>query len=211
MNIRGTYNLLEACRVHASLVKRVIVASSDKVYGDSPTIPSTEEMALLGIHPYEASKFCSDILAQSYAHSYGVPVVIGLFGNIFGGGDMNWSRLIPGTIRRVYMGEPPVLRMHPHGNFQRDFLYIHDAVNAYMAMLEVLDHPEHHGHAFNFAMGGSWCVAEVIQEIQRLLGKKPLRPQVVEAPHGELSTHTWRFTKPARGCTGRRITLSPEG
>jgi CDP-glucose 4,6-dehydratase len=132
------------------------------VYGDSVALPYVEEMALLGRHPYDASKICGDILAQSYYHSYGLPVVIGRFGNIFGGGDMNWSRLVPGTIRRLLLGEPPVLRIPPHGSFRRDFLYIQDAVHAYIALLEALDNPASHGHAFNFAMGGSWCVADVV-------------------------------------------------
>jgi CDP-glucose 4,6-dehydratase len=186
VNIRGTYNLLEACRLHADLVQRVIVASSDKVYGDSATLPYVEDMALLGRHPYDVSKVCGDVLAQSYAHSYGLPIVIGRFGNIFGGGDVNWSRLIPGTIRLLLMDKPPVLRVHPHGSFRRDFLYIQDTVDAYIAMLEALNDPAIHGHAFNFALGESWSVAEVIQEIRRLLGKEHLVPQIVIATHGEI-------------------------
>ena len=134
INIRGTYNLLEACRTHSHLVKRILVASSDKVYGDSPLLPYTEEMALWGRHPYDVSKVCTDVLAQSYASSYRLPVVIGRFGNIFGGGDLHWSRLIPGTIRRLLRNEPPVIRVHPQGHFRRDFLYIKDVVRAYMAL-----------------------------------------------------------------------------
>jgi CDP-glucose 4,6-dehydratase len=186
VNIRGTYNLLEACRTHPHLVKRVIIASSDKVYGDSSILPYVEDMPLLGRHPYDASKVCSDVLAQSYYHSYGLPVVIGRFGNIFGGGDVNWGRLIPGTIRRLLMGQQPVLRIHPHGSFRRDFLYIQDAVNAYIAMLGALDEPEIYGHAFNFAIGESCLVADVIHEIQRLVGKAHLAPQTVSATHGEI-------------------------
>lgn len=186
VNIRGTYNLLEACRTHAHLVKRMIVASSDKVYGDSPTLPYREDMALSGRHPYDASKACGDLLAQSYAQSYGLPVVIGRFGNIFGGGDTNWSRLVPGTIRRLHMGEQPVLRLHPRGSFRRDFLYIQDVVEAYLAMLAALDDPAMHGHAFNFAIGSSWLVADVIQELRHLLGKGHIVPRLVPATHGEI-------------------------
>ena len=186
INIRGTYNLLEACRNQAHLVKRIIIASSDKAYGDSPTLPYGEEMALLGRHPYDVSKVCGDLIAQSYYHSYGLPVVIARFGNIFGGGDLNWSRLVPGTIRRLIRGEQPVIRMHPLGSFKRDFLYIKDVVSAYMALLTALRRPEMHGQAFNFAMGGCWTVEEVVQEIQRLLCKTDVVPIIVPATHGEI-------------------------
>jgi CDP-glucose 4,6-dehydratase len=186
INIRGTYNLLEACRSQAHLVKRIIVASSDKAYGDSPTLPYSEEMALLGRHPYDVSKVCGDLIAQSYYHIYRLPVVIGRFGNIIGGGDLNCSRLVPGTIRRLMRGEQPVIRMHPLGGFARDFLYIKDVVSAYMSLLTAFHRPEIHGQAFNFAMGGCWTVPEVVQEIQRLLCKTDVVPIVVPATHGEI-------------------------
>jgi CDP-glucose 4,6-dehydratase len=186
VNIRGTYNILEACRTHAYHVKRIIVTSSDKVYGDSLTLPYTEDMPLLGRNPYDASKVCSDIMAQSYYHSYRLPVAIGRFGNIFGGGDLNWSRLVPGTVRRLIAGERPVIRTHATASFKRDFLYIQDTISAYMALLAALERPEMHGHAFNFAMGGSWHVSEVVVEIQRLLGKNGVVPRLVPATHGEI-------------------------
>jgi len=107
-NIRGSYNLLEACRVHRSLVSSVVVASSDKAYGDAPSLPYTEGMPLNGRHPYDVSKSCTDLLAMTYAHSYDMPVVVARCGNIYGGGDLNWSRIVPGTIRSLWRGERPI-------------------------------------------------------------------------------------------------------
>ena len=109
-NIRGTYNLLEACRVHGNLVKRIVVASSDKAYGEAVTLPYTEDMALNGRHPYDASKSCADLLASTYAHSYDLPVAIARCGNIYGGGDLNWSRIVPGTIRSLLRNQNPIDR-----------------------------------------------------------------------------------------------------
>ena len=123
-NIRGTYNLLEACRVHRALVQRVVVASSDKAYGDAPTLPYTEDMPVNGRHPYDVSKSCTDLIAASYAHTYGLPVTVARCGNIYGGGDLNWSRIVPGTIRSFWTGERPVIRSN--GRFTRDYIYVDD-------------------------------------------------------------------------------------
>src|SRR5262249_59678796 len=108
-NIRGTYNLLEACRRHADRVRRVVVASSDKAYGESSVLPYTEDMPLQGRHPYEVSKSCADLLAQSYQHAYGLPVGIARCGNVYGGGELHWERLRPGTSRALWRGEGPVI------------------------------------------------------------------------------------------------------
>src|SRR5439155_25390357 len=125
-NIRGTYNLLEACRIHKGLVKRVVVASSDKAYGDADSLPYTEQHPLVGRHPYDVSKSCTDLLAVAYHHTYGLPVTIARCGNIYGGGDTNWSRIVPGTIRSLLRHEPPVLRSD--GTLVRDYFYVEDAV-----------------------------------------------------------------------------------
>ncbi|PTL76903.1 NAD(P)-dependent oxidoreductase [Vitiosangium sp. GDMCC 1.1324] len=186
VNVRGTYNVLEACRKNADTVRRVIIASSDKVYGDSPVLPYTEELPLQGRHPYDVSKSCADLIAHAYAHSYGLPVAIGRFGNIYGGGDLNWSRLIPNTIRRVLAGEPPLVRVPAQGDFMRDFLYVRDAVQAYMAMFHGLDAGVARGEAFNFAMGGSWTVLEVVRTLLRLLHREELQPHITPAAHGEI-------------------------
>jgi CDP-glucose 4,6-dehydratase len=186
INIRGTYNVLEACRSHPDLVQRVVVASSDKAYGDSPVLPYTEDLPTLGKHPYDVSKSCADLIAQSYHHSYGLPVAIGRFGNIYGGGDLNWTRLIPNTIRRLLRNERPLVRMPAQGDFMRDFLYIKDAVNAYISMLEGLESPEVHGEAFNFAVGGSWTVLEVVKKIQQLMNCEDIEPLILNQDHGEI-------------------------
>jgi CDP-glucose 4,6-dehydratase len=117
-NVRGTYNLLEACRIHRGLVSRVVVASSDKAYGEQAELPYTEDMPLDGRHPYEVSKSCADLIAQSYRHSYGLPIGIARCGNIYGGGDLNWSRIVPGTIRSLLRGERPIIRSD--GQYVRD-------------------------------------------------------------------------------------------
>ncbi|WP_163998107.1 NAD-dependent epimerase/dehydratase family protein [Pyxidicoccus caerfyrddinensis] len=186
VNVRGTYNVLEACRRNSDTVRRVIIASSDKAYGDSPVLPYTEDMPLQGRHPYDVSKSCADLIAHAYAHSYGLPVTIGRFGNIYGGGDLNWSRLIPNTVRRLLAGQPPLVRMPPQGDFMRDFLYVRDAVRAYMAMFDGLDAGMARGEAFNFAMGGSWTVLDVVRTLQRLLHREELVPDVLPASHGEI-------------------------
>lgn len=186
VNIRGTYNLLEACRKNADTVKRVIVASSDKAYGDSPVLPYTEDLPLQGRHPYDVSKSCADLISLAYHQSYGLPVAIGRFGNIYGGGDLNWSRLIPNTLRRLMNGQPPLVRVPPNGSFRRDFLYVRDTVGAYLSMFHGLAHPEVHGQAFNFAMGGSWTVREIVRTLQALLGREDLEPDLVPQQHGEV-------------------------
>ena len=153
-NIRGSYNLLEACRVHRSLVSSVVVASSDKAYGDAPTLPYTEEMPVNGRHPYDVSKSCTDLLAMTYAHTYQLPVAVARCGNIFGGGDLNWSRIVPGTLRSLLRGQQPVVRSD--GTFVRDYLHVDDVVDAYLALARWLDSVERSaaapdGIAFNFS------------------------------------------------------------
>ena len=195
VNIRGTYNILDAART-ARHVERVVVASSDKVYGDSSILPYTEELPLLGINPYDVSKVCGDLLAQSYYNSYKLPVAIGRFGNIYGGGDLAWSRLIPGTIRRLLNSESPVIRVPTSGqSFRRDFLYVKDLVNAYIAMFRGLSNPALHGQAFNFAMGGCWTVMEVVQKLQELLDRKHIQPQIVLKEHQEILAQHMSFAK----------------
>lgn len=186
INIRGTYNVLEACRVNADQIQQVIVASSDKAYGDSPILPYTEDLPTVGKNPYDVSKSCADMIARSYHHSYGLPVAVGRFGNIYGGGDLNWCRLMPNTIRQLYNHRPPLVKMPSQGSFKRDFLYVKDAVSSYIAMFEGLTRKEVQGEAFNFAMGGSWTVMEIVQMIQRLMVCEDIQPRVVAQTHGEI-------------------------
>ncbi len=136
-NIRGTYNVLEACRLHNTLVKSIVIASSDKAYGAHDKLPYTEEAPLIGRHPYDVSKTCADIIAQSYYETYGSPVGIARCGNIYGGGDLNWSRIVPGTIRSFIFKQSPAIRSD--GTFVRDYLYVKDAVNGYIRLAESLN------------------------------------------------------------------------
>lgn len=187
-NIRGTYHLLEACRVLPDVVKRVIVASSDKAYGDQPVLPYTEETPLQGMHPYDVSKSCADLIAQTYAHTYRVPVAIARCGNIYGGGDLNWSRIVPGTIRALMRGERPVIRSN--GTFIRDYVYVKDIALAYMRLAETLDDPllhDHvHGGAFNFSAERPLTVLELVSEIQTLMDSRHLTPDVQNTAWGEI-------------------------
>src|SRR5216683_2740205 len=123
-NIRGTYNLMEACRVHSGIVQRVVVASSDKAYGEAERLPYSEDMPLQGRHPYDVSKSCTDLIALTYAWSYGLPVTITRCGNVYGGGDLNWSQLVPGIIRSILSNQRPVLRSD--GSYTRDFIFVSD-------------------------------------------------------------------------------------
>lgn len=164
-NIRGTYHILEACRVHKNNIKRIIIASSDKVYGDSKVLPYTEDMPIKGKNPYDASKACTDILAKCYYYSYNLPIVIGRFGNIYGGRDLNFRRLIPLTIYKILNNEAPILRTAHKGEFKRDFLYVKDLVSAYILMFENLIDKKLNGQVFNFGTGNSRYISEVIKVI----------------------------------------------
>ena len=183
-NIAGTYNLLEACRVHAGLVKRVVIASSDKAYGEAETLPYTEDMPPLGRHPYDVSKSCADLLARCYSLTYGTPVAVTRCGNIYGGGDLNWSRIVPGTIRSLHAGERPIIRSD--GKFIRDYLYVQDAVQAYLRTAEELARPEVQGQAFNFAPDQPRTVLEVVDALARLMGREDLPPVILDQAKAEI-------------------------
>jgi CDP-glucose 4,6-dehydratase len=167
-NVRGTYNLLEACRRFKDLVRAVVVASSDKAYGDAEGRPYEESMPLRGRHPYDVSKSCGDLIATTYAHTYGVPVAIARCGNIYGGGDVNWSRIVPGTIRSLLDGTRPVLRSD--GSLIRDYIYVRDVVAAYLLAADALDDPAFHGQAFNFSTESRVSVLEIVERIAALMG-----------------------------------------
>lgn len=180
-NVRGTWQLLEACR-NAKTVRAIAVASSDKAYGASDTLPYTEATPLLGRHPYDVSKSCADLISQSYAQTFGLPVAIARCGNLFGGGDLNWSRIIPGTMRSALRGETPMIRSD--GNFVRDYLYVEDAAQCYLLLAEKLEvQPELAGEAFNFSLEQPLAVTEVVHRILRVLASD-LQPEVRgEASH----------------------------
>ncbi len=183
-NVRGTYNLLEVCRVHASFVRRVVVASSDKAYGEKAVLPYTEEMSLDARHSYDVSKSCADLIAQGYAHTYRLPVAITRFGNVYGGGDLNLSRLVPGTILACLRRERPVLRSD--GSFTRDYLYVEDVAAGYLRLAEALDDGALHGQAFNFSTETRVSVLELVARLQRLMGVTDLPPDVRNTAQAEI-------------------------
>jgi CDP-glucose 4,6-dehydratase len=162
-NIQGTWALLEACR-RSPLVKQIVVASSDKAYGDQEHLPYTEATALQGRHPYDVSKSCSDLITTAYATTYGLPVVITRCGNFFGGGDLNWNRIVPGTIRSVLRGQRPVIRSN--GAYVRDYFYVEDGAAAYMLLAERLAaNPALRGEAFNFSNETQVTVRQLVDRI----------------------------------------------
>ncbi len=183
-NVRGTYNLLEVCRVHASFVRRVVVASSDKAYGEKAELPYTEEMSLDARHSYDVSKSCADLIAQGYAHTYRVPVAITRFGNVYGGGDLNLSRIVPGTILSLARGQRPVLRSD--GSYTRDYLYVEDVADGYLRLAEALDDAALHGQAFNFSTESRVSVLDLVTRIQRLMGREDLAPDVRNTAQAEI-------------------------
>jgi len=180
-NIAGTWTALEACR-RSPAVRQIILASSDKAYGDQETLPYTEQAPLQGRHPYDASKSCADLIAQMYAATYGLPVAITRCGNFYGGGDLNWNRIVPGTIRSILHGERPVIRSD--GQFIRDYFYVEDGAAAYMLLAERLAaRPELKGHAFNFSNQLQITVLDLVRTILRRMGSA-LEPDVRnEASH----------------------------
>ena len=175
-NIRGAWNLLEACR-HSPKIRSIVLASSDKAYGDQPALPYSEDMPLQGQYPYDVSKSCADLIAQSYAKTFKLPVAITRCGNFYGGGDLNWNRVVPGTIRSVIRGQRPIIRSD--GNCVRDYFYIEDATKAYMVLAEALVcKPELQGQAFNFSNENQISVLELVNLILRKMGSKlPLEIQ----------------------------------
>lgn len=183
-NIRGTYNLLEACRVHRSLVQSVVVASSDKAYGDADLLPYTEDMPLRGRHPYDVSKSCTDLIAHTYAHTYDLPVTIARCGNIYGGGDLNWSRIVPGTIRAALENRPPVLRSD--GSNLRDYIFVDDVVEAYLTLAKHCLEENMRGEAFNFSPESRLSVLEITRAVLKAMDREDLVPVVQASSRAEI-------------------------
>tara|TARA_Y100000588_G_scaffold360419_1_gene420273 strand:+ start:1620 stop:2606 length:987 start_codon:yes stop_codon:yes gene_type:complete len=181
-NIRGTYNLLEACRINS--VSRTVVASSDKAYGKQSQLPYTEDMPLSGLQPYEVSKSCTDMLAQSYYHSYELPVAVARCGNVYGGGDFNWSRIVPGTIRSLLKNERPEIRSD--GQYVRDYIYVKDVVLAYMRLAEFLENDNVTGQAFNFGNEIPITVKALVRRIQEVMDCEHIQPEILSTAQGEI-------------------------
>ena len=182
-NIQGTWATLEACR-RSPLVGQVVFASSDKAYGDQEHLPYDESTPLQGTHPYDVSKSCADLIAKTYAVSYKLPVAITRCGNFYGGGDLNWNRIVPGTIRSIVRGERPVVRSD--GKFIRDYFYVEDGANAYMALAGAMhDRPELAGEAFNFSNELQVTVLDLVRKVLRLMGSA-LEPEVRNEASNEI-------------------------
>jgi CDP-glucose 4,6-dehydratase len=201
-NVRGTYNLLEAARRTPTSIRAILVASSDKAYGDSASLPYTEEQPLAGSNIYDASKSAADLLALAYARSYDMPIGITRCGNIYGGGDLNWDRIVPATIRSLLRSERPFIRSD--GTPRRDYLFVDDAVNAYLTLGDALMQGQEHGEAFNFGHGVPVAVLDIVEEIGRAAGRTDLEPVISSDAPNEIPAQ-WLDAEKAR----RRLGWSP--
>lgn len=197
-NIAGTWRLLEACRLSPE-VRQIVVASSDKAYGDQLILPYDEDTPLQGKHPYDVSKSCADLISQTFAHTYDLPVVIARCGNFYGGGDLNWNRIIPSTIRSIIKGESPVIRSD--GKFVRDYLYAEDGANAYMLLAQKLaENPRLKGEAFNFSLEVKLTVLELVNKILKLMNSD-LKPKILNQANNEIKAQ-FLSSKKAREMLG---------
>ena len=189
VNVRGTWSLLEACRTASEPPRRIVIASTDKAYGAHDELPYRESHALQPRYPYDVSKACADMIARSYADTFSLPVAVTRFGNVFGGGDFNFSRVIPGTVKALLAGERPVIRSS--GLLERDFLYAADAASAYLAIGASLDRPELWGRAWNASIGEPISVVKIVRQLIEISGAQ-VEPDVrgQGTPHGEL-TRQW--------------------
>jgi CDP-glucose 4,6-dehydratase len=205
-NIRGTWTLLEACR-HNPTVNRVVVASSDKAYGEHVTLPYSEDFALQGSHPYDVSKSCTDLISHAYFRTYGLPVCITRCGNIYGGGDLNFNRIIPGTIKSVLDSEKPIIRSD--GKFVRDYIFVEDIVDAYLPLAEKMDLKEIHGMAFNFSHERPVNVIDLVSLLLRLMEREDLTPLILNEASNEIREQ-YLSSEQARKTLGWKPTFSME-
>lgn len=182
-NVRGTWNLLEACR-RSPLVKSIVIASSDKAYGDQEVLPYTEKMPLQGRHPYDVSKSCADLIAQSYAHTFKLPLAVTRCGNFYGGGDLNWNRVVPGTIRSVLRSERPIIRSD--GKYVRDYFYVEDGAAAYMLLGErLVEDCKIRGAAYNFSNEAQISVSDLVESILAKM-RSTLKPKILNQASNEI-------------------------
>lgn len=182
-NIEGTWNLLEACRL-SPWVKKIVVASSDKAYGAQKILPYTEEAPMQGRHPYDVSKSCTDLLSQSYFHTYKLPVCVTRCGNFFGPGDLHFNRIIPGTIWSVLNNQRPVIRSN--GLFVRDYIYVKDVAHAYKTLAEKMDYAAIVGECFNFSTDQPFNVLEIVDLILDVMDRKDLQPIILNQANNEI-------------------------
>jgi CDP-glucose 4,6-dehydratase len=182
-NIAGTWRVLEACR-RSPKVRQIVLASSDKAYGDHDILPYNEEAPLKGQHPYDVSKSCADLIAQTYAHTWGTPVAITRCGNFFGAGDLNFNRIVPGTIRSILRGEAPIIRSD--GKFIRDYFYVEDGAEAYLLLAQKLaENPGLRGRAYNFSYENQLSVTDIVSMIQARMGSQ-IAPIILNEASNEI-------------------------
>jgi len=182
-NIRGTWNILEACR-NTKSIERVVIASSDKAYGVQKKLPYTENSPLMGLYPYDASKACADIIARSYFVSYGLPVAVTRNANTYGGGDLNFSRIVPDAIRCLLQGKEFIIRSD--GAPERDYMYVEDAVDGYITLAGQVEKKEVKGEAFNFGTGVPISVLALFKVMARLCGKPKSNPRILGTAKNEI-------------------------
>ena len=197
-NIEGTWCVLEACR-RVPIVKRIVMASSDKAYGDQEKLPYDETSPLKGSHPYDVSKSCADLLAYTYYNTYQLPVCTTRCGNFYGPGDLNFNRIVPGTIRSVLNNEPPKIRSD--GTSIRDYFYVKDAAMAYMHLAGKMEDLKIHGEAFNFSNELQVSVLELTNKILKLMGRTDLKPVILNQATNEIK-HQYLSAKKARELLG---------
>jgi len=205
-NIQGTWAMLEACR-RSPKVKQIVMASSDKAYGEAEVLPYDESTPLQGRHPYDVSKSCADLIAQSYAATYGLPVSVTRCGNFYGPGDLNWNRIIPGTIRSVLRGECPVIRSD--GTLVRDYFYVEDGAAAYLLLAEKMASIDSlRGEAFNFSNETQVSVRELVDKLLAVMNSR-LKPIVLNEASNEIK-HQSLSAKKAREWLGWRPSFTLE-
>jgi CDP-glucose 4,6-dehydratase len=207
-NTAGTWRLLEACR-RSPAVRQIVLASSDKAYGDQPQLPYDESTALQGEHPYDVSKSCADLIGRMYAVTYDLPVTITRCGNFFGGGDLNWNRIVPGTIRSIVRGERPVIRSD--GKYLRDYFYVEDGAAAYMLLAERLSADRTlAGEAFNFSNEEPLTVAELVERVRTAMDSS-LEPEIRNEAHHEILAQSLSAEKARRMLGWRPLFTLDEG
>lgn len=193
-NIKGTWNVLEACR-QVGGVSRIVVASSDKAYGDQDILPYDEATPLQGEHPYDVSKSCADLICRTYYVSYGLPVCVTRCGNFYGGGDLNFNRIVPDTIRSALVQKPVTIRSD--GSYIRDYFYVRDGALAYLHLAEKMDNSEIWGEAFNFSNELQLTVLEIVDKVLLLMGQSHLKPIILNQAKNEIK-HQYLSAQKAR-------------
>lgn len=197
-NIKGTWCILEACR-RVPTVKRIVIASSDKAYGEQDKLPYDENAPLIGSHPYDVSKSCADLISLTYYSTYKLPVCVTRCGNFYGPGDLNFNRLVPGTIHSVLNNEAPVIRSD--GTCIRDYFYVKDGALAYIHLAEKMEDPKIHGEALNFSNELQISVIEMTNKILKLMNRKDLKPIILNEATNEIK-HQYLSAKKARKLLG---------